>query len=79
MIKGGRKMMKMKKTVFGSEFACFKMNSYWWESAINNQVKTTPFNKEKTSYGTFYNKCEKISIIQIQQENENFMIEYVKL
>ena len=71
--------MKMEKTVFGSEFACFKKDSYWWESAICSEVKTTPFKKVKYTSGANYSKCDKISIIQIQQENEDFMIEYVKL
>ena len=69
----------MKKTVFGSEFACFKEESRWWESAIRNEIKTTPFGKVPRTEGMDYSRCDKISIIQIQQENENFMIEYVKL
>ena len=72
-------MMKMKKTVFGSEFVCFKINSYWWKSAIENEVKTTPYRRKVFTGGVDYSKCDKISIIQIQQENEDFMIEYVKL
>ena len=72
-------MMKMEKTVFGSEFACFKKDSYWWKTAIENEVKTTPFKKILRTGGVDYSKCDKISIIQIQQEKEDFMIEYVKL
>lgn len=76
-------MMSMKKTVFGSLFATFEEDSIWYDCVFNKEEPISPKKKEaKWVYERKewdFSKCDKISIIQIQQDNNKFLIEYVIL
>lgn len=75
-------MMSMQKTTFGSKFAIFEKRSPWYDAVFNNRKngQTVPVDptKKKDSYtGWDYSECDEIVILQLQQEGEKFMIEYV--
>ena len=76
-------MLGMKKTVYGSQFAFFEKESNWYDCVFG---KTPPISPEKMfkkwvyeRYENDYSKCDEISIIQIQQDGKDFLIEYVIL
>lgn len=72
----------MQKTTFGSRFEIFEKDSYWYDAIfkhhINKQITPVDPAKRKRGYnGADYSECDEIVILQIQQEGNNFMIEYV--
>ena len=75
--------MDMKKTVFGSLFATFEKDSIWYDCVFNREEPISPKKKkeklvcERKQWD--YSECDKISIIQIQQDGNDFLIEYVIL
>lgn len=77
-------MMNMQKTTFGSRFMTFEKNSYWYDAIfkncnrINKQITPVDPTKRKTAYSEVdFSECDEIVILQIQREDDNFMIEYV--
>ena len=76
-------MLGMKKTVFGSLFATFEENSIWYDCVFNKGQPISPIKKksrwvyERKEWD--FSECDKISIIQIQKEGKDFLIEYVIL
>ena len=76
-------MLGMKKTVYGSQFACFEKNSNWYDCVFERTPPVSPKKMfKKRTYERFeneYSECDEISIIQIQQDGKDFLIEYVIL
>ena len=75
-------MMNMQKTTFGSLFEVFEKDSYWYDAIFKNyksgQIIPVDKKKRKRGYsGVDFSECDEIVILQIQQEGNNFMIEYV--
>ena len=75
-------MMNMQKTTFGSLFEVFEKDSYWYDAIFKNyksgQIIPVDPKKRKRGYsGVDFSECDEIVILQIQQEGNNFMIEYV--
>lgn len=75
-------MFNMQKTTFGSRFMVFEKDSLWFDAVFENCVgkKRTPVDPAKRfkEYGEWqYSKCDEIVVLQIQQIDNNFMIEYV--
>lgn len=75
-------MMSMQKTTFGSRFEIFEKNSYWYDAIFENRVNkqitpVDPAKRERDYSKVNFSKCDEIVILQIQQEDDNFMIEYV--
>ncbi len=75
-------MFEMKKTVYGSKFACFEKDSRWYNCVFREK----PISPEKVIKKWIYERCEddysecdEISIIQIQRDGKDFLIEYVIL
>lgn len=76
-------MMNMQKTTFGSRFMVFEKDSYWYDAIFKNrsrskQVTSVDPAKRKRGYSEAdFSECDEIVILQIQQEGNGFMIEYV--
>lgn len=77
-------MMSMQKTTFGSRFMVFEKDSYWYDAIFKNCNRTnkqiTPVDPTKRKRGyseADFSECNEIVILQIQREDNNFMIEYV--
>lgn len=77
-------MMNMQKTTFGSSFEVFEKDSYWYDAIFKNRNRSrkqiTPVDPAKRESGyseTDFSECDEIVILQIQQEGNNFMIEYI--
>ena len=76
-------MMNMHKTTFGSRFIVFEKDSYWYNAIFanhNRNKQLTPVDPAKRERGyseSDFSKCDEIVILQIQQEGDNFMVEYV--
>lgn len=75
--------MDMQKTTFGTRFMVFEKDSHWYNAIFQNRIdrQITPVDpsKRKTGYNDEYDysECDEIVILQIQQEGNSFMIEYV--
>lgn len=72
--------MDMQKTTFGSRFMYFEKDSHWYNAIFQNRRngQITPVDPAKRNRGyENYSECEEIVILQIHQEDNNFMIEYV--
>ena len=73
----------MQKTTFGSLFEIFEKDSYWYDAIFKNYNRSkqiTPVDPKKRMRGysgADFSECDEIVILQIQQEGNNFMIEYV--
>lgn len=75
-------MFNMQKTTFGSRFMFFEKDSIWYDAIFKNYVdyKRIPVDPAKRykEYGEWqYLECDEIVILQIQQIDNKFMIEYV--
>ena len=64
-------------------FTTFEKDSIWYECVFNKKEPISPKKrKEKQVWERKqwdYSECDKISIIQIQKEDKDFLIEYVIL
>lgn len=76
--------MSMQKTCFGNRFAYFEKGSIWYDCVFSPEKvrykKYIPICPDKKKYngGTFeYNECDEICVLQIQIEEDSFLIEYV--
>lgn len=76
-------MFSMKKTVYGSQFASFEKDSRWYDCVFRREKPISPVKVVKKcvyeSYKEDFSKCDEISIIQIQQDGKDYLIEYVIL
>ncbi|MBO7715833.1 MAG: hypothetical protein J6S85_19880 [Methanobrevibacter sp.] len=78
-------MMNMQKTTFGSRFMVFEKDSFWHDAIFCNRrsKQITSVDPAKRKYDEYsgkydnFSECDEIVILQIQQEGNNFMIEYV--
>ena len=75
-------MLNMQKTTFGSLFMVFEKDSIWYKAIFQSRrdkqlTPVDPAKREKGYSETDFSKCDEIVILQIQQEGNNFMIEYV--
>ena len=77
-------MMSMQKTCFGSRFAWFCKDSLWFNCVFAPEKfrykKYTPICPDKSYYNghdTAYDKCDEICVLQMQTEEDRFLIEYV--
>ena len=74
--------MNMQKTTFGSRFEVFEKDSIWYNAIFNvrrnRQITPVDPANRTSNYSKYdYSECDEIVILQIQQEGNNFMIEYV--
>lgn len=77
-------MMSMQKTCFGSRFAFFERDTLWYDCVFSPQTvrykNYTPICPDKKYYNghdTEYDKCDEICVLQMQTEEDRFLIEYV--
>ena len=76
-------MMNMQKTTFGSRFQIFEKDSIWYDAIFSNRrnrqiIPVDPANRQAGYSKKYdYSECDEIVILQIQQEDNRFMIEYV--
>ena len=78
-------MMNMQKTTFGSRFMSFEESSFWYDAIFCNRrsKQITSVDPAKRKYDEYsgkyddFSECDEIVILQIQQEGNDFMIEYV--
>ena len=75
-------MLNMQKTTFGSLFMVFEKDSIWYKAIFQSRrykqlTPVDPAKREKGYSEIDFSKCDEIVILQIQQEDNKFMIEYV--
>lgn len=76
--------MSMQKSCFGSRFAFFEKDTLWYDCVFypgtvryENYTPICPDKKYYKNSTAYYDKCDEICVLQMQTEEDKFLIEYV--
>lgn len=74
-------MLNMTKTTLGSKFMFFTRGDSWNQSVFHEEGARSPYKKRYTQHYRSYDfsSCDPICVIQVQQEGDNFLIEYIEM